>query len=271
MLTVIKENKDQFSKAQIKYLLKCESVFLSDKTINMNSLIEKLDVIEESVRKELTTEEAQVVLIYLSIGRNSINYWNKNFNNWAKKLSGSKTKGWWSETWRLTKSLAIQDAIGGGTAAVLTFAVNALPLAGQVAYGSSIFLGAAGTSASAAINYARHYDCEIVMKVPVTIASVLKDDKNLCMVNVNDLSLIETYSDDNIDLTNVALYGDLSVLLSKGIAQDQTVYLYAFKSKYNYKTLEDHIDVIEDQSMEIDRILVGSTINSNVIPRPMFR
>lgn len=108
------------------------------------------------------------------------------------------------------------------------------------------------------------------MRVPITITSVLKDDDNLCMVSVNDLSKIETYSDDNIDLSNVALYGDYSVLGSRGTPQDQVVYLYAFKSKYNYNVLEDHIDKIEDQSMEISRILVGSTTNNNVMLRPRF-
>jgi len=274
ILEVIKENKDQFSKTQIKYLLKCESIFLSDKTADMNILIGKLDVIEESVKNELTAEEAQIVLIYLSVGRNSINYWNENFSDWTSELSGSKSKGWWSEVWRVTKTLAVEDAIGGGTAAVLTFAVNALPLAGQVSYGSAIFLGAAYKSADEAIKMVRkNYDCEYVMKIPLTISSVLQNDANLCMVNVTDLSLIETYSDDEIDLTNVALYGDYSVLGSRGTPQDQTVYLYAFKSNGYYDTKEPlsiHIDEIEDQSMEISRILVGSTTNGNVIPRPMF-
>ncbi|MFA9371080.1 MAG: hypothetical protein ACERIH_05170 [Labilibaculum antarcticum] len=274
MLSVIKKNREQFSESQIKYLLRCESLFLSAKTINMNSFIEKLDVIEESVKKELTAEEAQVVLIYLSVARNSINYWNGNLNNWINKLSGSNSKSWWNDTWRVVKKIALEDAIGAGVGAVGAAVVNIIPGIGNVTYGSAIVGTAAAGSAYAGVNMIRkHYDCEYIMSVPITIASVLKDDDNLCMVSVNDLSLFETYSDDNIDLTNVALYGDYSVLGSRGTPQDQIVYLYAFKSvkcDYTGEILNIHIDEIEDKSMEISRILVGSTTNNNVIPRPMF-
>ncbi|WP_461640446.1 hypothetical protein [Labilibaculum euxinus] len=269
MLSVIKENREQLSKAQIKYLLRFESVFLSDNVDDINTLIEKLDVIEESVKNELTTEEAQIVLIYLSVGRNSISYWNENFNNWENKLSGSKTKGWWDDVWRATKQIAMADAMTAAGTAITCFALNVVVGPGTVAYGSSIVLAAGGASAFEAYTVAKSYDCEYIMNAPMTISSVLKDDRSLCMVNVKDFSKIESYSVDNIDLTNVSLYvdGDLYFRVAHGLEENQDVYLYAFCPENYYGTgmpLSVHIDEIEDKSMEIKRILVGSTTYDNL-------
>ncbi|NOU61267.1 hypothetical protein [Marinifilum caeruleilacunae] len=188
ILSVINENRDEFSELQIKYLLQCESIFMLDESANLNIVLEKLENLESCIKRDLSKKETQVVMIYLEVVKSSIQYWNENFLKWDAIFSEGKAKSfwddvqskkWWNEVWRVTKKIAIEDAIGGAVVGVGALAVNTIPGFGQVAYGSAIFLGASSQSAFAAIDIARNYDCEIVIDAPVTIADVLRNDVHL--------------------------------------------------------------------------------------------
>lgn len=253
-----------------------------DETTNLNIVLERLKNLESSIKRDLSKKETQVVMIYLEVVKSSIQYWNENFLKWDVILSDGKTKSfwddvqskkWWKEVWRVTKKIAVQDAIGGAVVGVGAVAVNTIPGLGQVTYGSAIFLGASSKSAYAAIDIAKNYDCEIVVNVPVTIAGVLKNDDNLCMVYADNLDQIETYSENKVDLSNVALYAELDSYLYNYPGFDkenQLIYIYAFYSKNDSSILVNHLDEIEDKSIEIKRILVGCTTYKNLRGRPQL-
>lgn len=91
-------------------------------------------------------DEKQLVTLYsaTNVGRFSSEYWSQNGRKWAglsnnskKSVGGDIVKG------------DIAGAVGG---AVGAFAVNIIPGAGQLAYGSAIISGAVGFSVATAVN-----------------------------------------------------------------------------------------------------------------------
>ncbi|NOU61266.1 hypothetical protein [Marinifilum caeruleilacunae] len=93
------------------------------------------------------------------------------------------------------------------------------------------------------------------------------------MVYADNLNQIETYSENEVDLSNVALYAELDSYLYNHPdfdKENQLIYIYAFCSKIDSCILEKHLDEIEDKSTEIERILVGSTTYKNLRVRPLL-
>jgi len=149
MSLMIEENKENLSEEQIKYLKETELIF--ENSDNIEDIIKGVDNLKVSVQNNLTKEEAQVILITLSIGENSAIYWNDNYLKWESKLSGSQTKSW-GEWWDSCKTVMLDDAIAGGSTAAAIWVVNAIPVGGQIAYGSAVTIAAvAGSVGGAAV------------------------------------------------------------------------------------------------------------------------
>ena len=112
------------------------------------TILNKLETIQGLAQDQLSVEEAQVIIIGAEIGKMSVIYWNENIEEWIQILKNSQPnlKGWFS--WG---ELAGADVAGGVGAAVTTAIVNAVPGAGQVAYGAAVVGGAAGASVGDAI------------------------------------------------------------------------------------------------------------------------
>lgn len=153
-LTPIESTVDEFgdylSANQISLLLQCDQALKSAEN-NIAGTIMELDRIHKSAKENLTAEEAQVILIGVEIGKASLKYWDENFDQWQEVISPAnsdqaRTQGWFSGS-----ELVGADVAGGVGAAVTTVIVNAAPGAGQIAYGTAILAGAAGTSAADAV------------------------------------------------------------------------------------------------------------------------
>jgi len=144
---VIEEYSSNLTEGQIKYLKELDLVFKTSGN-DVDLIITELNRIMYSVRQELSAEEAQIILAGTEIGKASIQYWSENIDEWKKLLGegGSPQTRWFS--WSELAGSDVAGAVGGATTAAV---VNLLPGAGQVAYGSVILGGAAGTSATDAV------------------------------------------------------------------------------------------------------------------------
>lgn len=147
--SVIAKHKATLSNDQISLLIQCDKA-LESASDDIDGTINELNRIQNSARKILSKEEAQVILIGAEIGKSSINYWNENFNDWKALIAPTNQqartalKFSWGE-------VAGADVAGGVGGAVGALAVNLIPGAGQVAYGGAIIGGAAGASAADAV------------------------------------------------------------------------------------------------------------------------
>ena len=144
---VIQSQTEHLSDEQIVLLNRIDEL-LNDAPNDFDTTIDNLEEIQLIARRDLDKEDAQVILAGAEIGKASLHYWKNNIGAWEQALStgGVQEKDWfdWSE-------VAGADVAGGVGGAVTAAVVNAVPGAGQVAYGGAILGGAAGGSATDAV------------------------------------------------------------------------------------------------------------------------
>lgn len=145
---VIQENDKYLTKKQKGLLLKCDKAISGYTGGDITPILSKLEKIQELAEKQLSKEDAQMIIISAEIGINSVSYWDKNLDEWVIALqnNNSRLKGWFS--WG---ELAGADVAGGVGAAVHAAVVNAFPGPGQAAYASAIVATAAAASAGDAV------------------------------------------------------------------------------------------------------------------------
>lgn len=148
---VINEYSENLSNTQKEFLNKI------DIALNLEAELAAIELnkIEIDAQNKLSKEDALPILAGIEIGKASITYWNENFSSWYEALNTSAgsskvriQKATNKFSWRNLFASDIAGAIGG---AVTTAVINALPGAGQVAYGGAILGGAAGGSATYAV------------------------------------------------------------------------------------------------------------------------
>lgn len=122
--------------------------------MDTNEKINLLDKIQFNCENE---KEIVVLKSMCTVGKNSLQYWNKNFSKWNKEFGGKnriKTKGWWEKL--DFQELVISDAVGAGIGAVhlgTSGAGAALAAAGPGGWGAMaaviVGYGIEGSAASA--------------------------------------------------------------------------------------------------------------------------
>lgn len=128
-----------------KKLFACDVIVNNFNGVNGKEIVLQLDSLKQASKKELQYEDSFILLVGIEVGKNSIQYWTDNKAEWEALLNGSNNSRILKPfSW---KEVAGADIAGGVGAAVTTAILNAAPGAGQVAYGSAIVAGAAGTSA----------------------------------------------------------------------------------------------------------------------------
>lgn len=145
------EYSENLSDIQKEYLNKIDIALNLDAELT----VIELNKIEIDAQNNLSKEESLPILAGIEIGKASIAYWNENFTSWDEALNTSSgsakvkiQKATTKFSWNNLFASDIAGAIGGAVGAAV---VNAIPGAGQVAYGGAILGGAAGSSATYAV------------------------------------------------------------------------------------------------------------------------
>lgn len=143
---VIAEQAAHLTTLQIEMIRKCDNILKNGSSAE--DILAQFDLLESQIRNELTESEAQIVLVGIQIGKSSTEYWSENYSQW-RALNGQteRTEDSWLDDAEDIIGADVGGAVGGATVA---FVANAVPVAGQVAYGTAIITGAAGSSAGAA-------------------------------------------------------------------------------------------------------------------------
>ncbi len=155
---MISENENYLSTIQIDLLLQCDDALNSFDGNDISSVINKFEEIQILAQSRLSEEQAQPILIATEIGKMSLTYWFENVSQWQQVLNASKSnKQAKTSSWFSWGELAGSDVAGAVYGAVSTAIVNAVPGAGQVAYGTAILSNAvAGSAADAVLQIWNH-------------------------------------------------------------------------------------------------------------------
>lgn len=148
---VINEYSANLSDLQKEFLNRIDNAMYLDEEL----IVIELNKIEIDAQSKLSEQEALPILAGIEIGKASIAYWTENLNSWIQALNSNSgvsnvkmqkvaNKFSWN-------NLFASDTAGGVGAAVGAAIVNAIPGAGQIAYGGAIIGGAAGGSATYAV------------------------------------------------------------------------------------------------------------------------
>ena len=144
---VVIENSELFSEVQVLYLNKIQFI-LNDDESELEVVLKQFDDIKSKASDELEGIELQSILIAVEVAKQSSIYWEDNLDNWVIQLETNPTE----RSWFNWKSVVGADVAGAVGAAVGAFVVNALPVAGQVAYGSAVLGGAVGSSVASGVS-----------------------------------------------------------------------------------------------------------------------
>ncbi len=144
---VVIENSELFSEVQVLYLNKIQFI-LNDDESELEVVLKQFDDIKSKASDELEGIELQSILIAVEVAKQSSIYWEDNLDNWVIQLETNPTE----RSWFNWKSVVGADVAGAVGAAVGAFVVNALPVAGQVAYGSAVLGGAVGSSVTSGVS-----------------------------------------------------------------------------------------------------------------------
>ncbi len=152
----ISEHSEFLSSGQVEFLNEID--FVLSLGSSLEETVEALNELQQKASNELSDEQAQVILIGAEIGKASMTYWSENLDNWEDVINqnegGRSARVQWFD-WSEVAGADVGGAVGGAVGAA---AVNLLPGAGQIAYGSAIVGGAAGGSATdAVIQVWNHY------------------------------------------------------------------------------------------------------------------
>lgn len=113
----------------------------TDKDINLQSLLSRLQQLETTVRRSsLSADEKNILLAGISVAQESYQYWYDKGPEWLETLTGESKKGKFS--W---KRVGIAD-IGGAISGAVR--VGAAALAGPVGW-TAVIVGVAGSAAGA--------------------------------------------------------------------------------------------------------------------------
>lgn len=139
---------EQYLSPKVKELLNILQVSINDDG-DYDTTIQTFNSIENRANLECTEQEKVIIISAVNVGKNSLNYWYNNAQNWENVGSvagkGTKPKAW--------KVIAGADVAGAVTGAVRAAVINLWPGAGQAAYGAAIVGSALGGSAGAAVLY----------------------------------------------------------------------------------------------------------------------
>ena len=131
------------------------SAILDAPFTSVNDIVSKITLLEGNIQQDSRLTENQLVTLYSStqVARYSAQYWltNNNAQKWFQLTHPGMMLR--TDPGEIAGSIVKADISGGAGAAVGAFIVNAVPGAGQVAYGGAILGGAVGASAGMAINH----------------------------------------------------------------------------------------------------------------------
>jgi hypothetical protein len=148
---VINDYSDNLSDLQKEFLNKIDIAMYLDEEL----IVLELNKIEIEAQSKLSEEEALPILAGIEIGKASISYWTANLSSWIEALnanSGSANVKMQKVTNKFSwNNLFASDTAGAVGGAVGAAIVNAIPGAGQVAYGGAILGGASSSSVTYAV------------------------------------------------------------------------------------------------------------------------
>jgi hypothetical protein len=132
-----------------KKLLVSDAIVNQFNGVNGMDIVLELDRLKQAGKHELNYDDLFIFLTAIEVGKNSIQYWTENKQEWEMLLNASNNSRILKPfSWGEVAGVDVAGAVG---AAVSTALLNAAPGAGQVAYGSAIVAGAAGASAADAV------------------------------------------------------------------------------------------------------------------------
>lgn len=139
----------ELSENEKKYLDKL-NLILSNVDFNDKNVITSISNLEKEIEEDKALENKQLITLYSATqtARYSYNYWSKNYDEWASLSQNTTTKQAKASP---GKNVVKADVAGAVGAAAATWVANAVPGAGQVAYGSAIASGAAASSIGQAV------------------------------------------------------------------------------------------------------------------------
>lgn len=148
---VINEYSANLSDIQKEFLNRIDIAMYLDEEL----IVIELNKIEIDAQSKLSEKDALPILAGIEIGKASISYWTVNLSYWIEALnvnSGSTNVKMQKVTNKFSwNNLFASDTAGAVGAAVGAAIVNAIPGAGQIAYGGAIVGGASAGSATYAV------------------------------------------------------------------------------------------------------------------------
>lgn len=151
IIQIIEENQNCFNDLQITLLQQCDQVLNNFNGNNIEIVTNSFEEIKNIAQSELPEENTQIILIACEVGIMSSTYWSENIEEWNQVLNGNSSNRIASRSWFSWSEVAGADVAGAVGAAVTTAIVNAVPSAGQVAYGTAIVSTATGASVGDAV------------------------------------------------------------------------------------------------------------------------
>lgn len=144
-----KKTADDLGVAEELYLDKL-NVILSNVGFNDNNVFLNISKLEKEIEADEQLDDKQLITLFSATqtARYSYTYWSENYNKWAALANNTSNKQ--AKTMK-GKDVVKADVAGAVGAAAATWVANAVPGAGQVAYGSAIVAGAAATSVGQAV------------------------------------------------------------------------------------------------------------------------
>jgi hypothetical protein len=144
-----KTTTNELSVIEESYLDKL-NIILSNVGFNDNSVFLNISKLEKEIEADENLDNKQLITLFSATqtARYSYTYWSENFNKWAALANNSSNKQ--AKTMK-GKDVVKADVAGAVGAAAATWVANAVPGAGQVAYGSAIVAGAAASSVGQAV------------------------------------------------------------------------------------------------------------------------
>ncbi|WP_461641629.1 hypothetical protein [Labilibaculum euxinus] len=281
LVETINSNNEFLSHAQTDILLDCNDILTSSDN-DVNNTIAALDVLQETV-KSLPEDDQYVISAALEIAEQSAKYWSDNLNDWETALNGddfTRTKGWFS-----FKNVVIADVAGAVSGAVYAAIANAIPGAGQVAYGASILTAAAAGSAYNAVDQIlQHYCSSSTATGCYHVSYFTENPKYMREAHIIDRSKIAVLNSlertKPIDVDNIVFYYD-SYGTIESLSEQKITKLYAYTpyvsetyaATYPFLTipLEEYgIDrtlplFLQHSNKSVSRRYIGGTASENIV------
>ena len=141
---------EQYLSPKVKKWLDILQVAINDLG-NYETTIQTFNTVESRAYSECNDQEKVIILSAVNIGKNSLNYWYNNSQNWEPIIESSKiiTVNKPAE-WKVIGGADVAGAVSGAVRAAV---INLWPSAGQAAYGATIVSSALSASAGAAVLY----------------------------------------------------------------------------------------------------------------------